>query len=341
MQKTPFFEFPSGNNRKSKIQNRKWAGFLATLVLLLGYVGIAGAQQPKKVPRIGFVSSGSASVRIDALRQGLREFGWIEGTNIVIERRQAEGKSGRVPALAAELVRLKVDVLVLSGGVAAAEQIKTMPIVFVATADLVSTGLVQSLARPGGNVTGLTSLAPELGGKRLELLKEAVPKLSRVAFLFNPDEPSNVVELEQLRGAAAALEITLRAVEARSRDDIERAFVMMTRERVEGLSTASGAVNNTNRRRIVELVVKKRLPAVYHESQFVDDGGLMSYGANLAGMFRRAAYFVDKILKGAKPADLPVEQPTKFEFIINLKTAKQIGLTIPPNVLARADRIIR
>jgi len=265
----------------------------------------------------------------------------MEGKNIAIEWRYAEGKLDRSPALAAELVRLKVDVLVLSGGVEAAKQTKTTPVVFVATTDLVSTGLVQSLARPGGNITGLTSLAPELGGKRLELLKETAPKLSRVAFLFDPASPSNAVELEQLRGPAAALGLTLRTVEARSRDDIERAFVMMTQERVEGLSTASGAVNNTNRRRIVELAVNKRLPAVYHESQFVDDGGLMSYGANLAGMFRRAATYVDKILKGTKPADLPVEQPTKFEFVINLKTAKQIGLTIPPNVLARADRVIR
>jgi putative ABC transport system substrate-binding protein len=230
---------------------------------------------------------------------------------------------------------------VLSGGVEAAKQTKTIPVVFVATTDLVSTGLVESLARPGGNVTGLTSLAPELGGKRLELLKETVPKLSRVAFLFNPASSPNAVELEQLRGPAAALGVTLRAVEARGPDEIERAFSMMIRERAEGLSTATGAVNNTNRRRIVELAAKNRLPAVYHTGQFVDEGGLMSYAPNLGDMFRRAAFYVDKILKGAKPADLPVEQPTKFELVINLKAAKQIGLTIPPNVLARADKVIR
>ncbi len=229
----------------------------------------------------------------------------------------------------------------LSGGVQAAKQTTTVPVVFVATTDLVSTGLVESLARPGGNVTGLTSLAPELGGKRLELLKETVPKLSRAAFLYNPADRSNKVELEQLRGAAAALGITLRPVEARDSDQIEQAFSMMIRERVEGLSTASGAVNNINRKRIVEMAAKNRLPAVYHTGQFVEDGGLMFYGPNLAEMFRRAATYVDKILKGRKPADLPVEQPTKFEFIVNLKAAKQIGLTIPPNVLVRADKVIR
>jgi ABC-type uncharacterized transport system substrate-binding protein len=213
--------------------------------------------------------------------------------------------------------------------------------VFVGTSDPVSAGVVESLARPGGNITGLTSLAPDLVGKRLQLLKETIPKLSRVAFLYNPASAANAVEIDQLRGPAAGLRVTLRAVEAQSPDDIEPAFSTMIRERIGGLLTASGAINNTNRIRIVEMAAKNRLPGIYHESQFVEDGGVMSYGPNLAGMFRRAAYFVDRILKGAKPADLPVEQPTKFEFIINLKTAKQIGLTIPPNVLARADKVIR
>jgi putative ABC transport system substrate-binding protein len=343
------FSASHSGNRKSKtcterhrsIQNRKWAGLFAIVVALTVCGARAEAQQPKKIPRIGFVSSGSASVRINALRQGLREFGWIEGKNIAIEQRQAEGNLDRIPTLAAELVRLKVDIIVWSGGIETAKQIKTVPVVVVGTQDPVATGLVQSLARPGGNITGLTSLAPELGGKRLELLKETVPQLSRVAFLFNPTTPSNVIELEELRSAAAALRVTLRAVEARGADEIEPAFLMMIRERAEGLSTASGAVNNTNRRRIVDMAARKKLPAVYHESQFVDDGGLMSYGPSLVGMFRRAAYFVDRILKGAKPTDLPVEQPTKFEFIINLKAAKQIGLKIPPNVLARADKVIR
>ena len=299
------------------------------------------AQQRGKIARIGYAGAGYRSVRIEALRQGLRELGWVEGKNIVIEERYLEGKLERSSDVAAELVRLKLDVIVWSAGNPGLKEIKTIPVVYVATSDLLSSGLVESLARPGGNITGLTSLAPELGGKRLELLKETVPKLSRVAFLFNPNTPSNVVELEELRRVAPAMRVTLRAVEARAADEIEPAFSTMIRERVEGLSTASGPANNTNRTRIVELAAKRRLTAVYHESQFVDDGGLMSYGTNVAGMFRRAATYVDKILKGRTPADLPVEQPMKFEFIVNLKAAKQIGLTIPPNVLVRADRVIR
>ena len=304
----------------------------------------AEAQQAKKVARIGLVTQGSGtdavSYRADALREGLRELGWIEGKNIIIEHRRTEGKADRSLTMASEMVRLKVDVVVWSGGVQAAKQIKTIPVVFVGTSDPVSTGLVESLARPGGNITGLSSPV-ELSGKRLELLKETVPKLSRVAFLFNPSDPANVVELEQLRGSAVALGLTLHAAEARGPDQIEPAFSMMIRQRDQGFSTASGAVNNTNSRRIVALAGRNRLPAVYHTSQFVDGGGLMYYGPNLADMFRRSATYVDKILKGTKPADLPVEQPTKFEFIINLKAAKEIGLTIPPNVLARADRVIR
>jgi putative tryptophan/tyrosine transport system substrate-binding protein len=241
------------------------------------------------------------------------------------------------------LVRLKIDVLVAATGPAlAAKQVSsTLPIVVVGTTDPVATGLVETLARPGGNVTGLTSLAADLAGKRLELLKETVPKLSRVAFLYNPADPSNVVELEQLRGPAAALGVTVRVVEARSPDEIVQAFSVISRERPEGLSTASGAMNNNNQRRIVELAAKNRLPAIYHLSEFVDSGGLMSYGPNLGDMYRRAAYFVDRILKGTKPADLPVEQPTKFELMINLKTAKALGLTIPPVVLMRAEKVIK
>ena len=234
-----------------------------------------------------------------------------------------------------------MDVIVWSAGVEGAKQRKTVPIIFVGTTDPLSTGLVESLARPGGNVTGLTSLSPELSRKRLELLKECIPKLSRVAFLFDPTNPSNTVEMEQLRGPAAGLGIKIHVAEARNGDEIEGAFSILTKEGAEGLATASGTVNNFNRRRIIEMAAKNRLPTVYHLSQFVDDGGLISYGPNLPEMFRRAAYYVDKILKGAKPSDLPVEQPTQFELVINLKTAKQIGLTIPPHVLARADRIIK
>ena len=321
------------------------ASIVLLVTLALASVDVAEAQQPKKVPRIGRLSAGFlgvSTVRDEALKQGLRDLGYIEGKNILIETRYAEGKPDRYPTLVAELVRLKIDVLVTASGPArAAKQVSnTLPIVVVGTTDPLATGLVESLARPGGNITGLTSLAPDLGGKRLELLKETVPKLSRVAFLYNPADPSNVVELEQLRGPAAELGVTLRVVEARGPAEIEQAFSMI-RERVEGLSTASSAVNNNDQRRIVEMAAKNRLPAIYHLGEFVDSGGLMSYGPNLADMYRRAAYFVDRILKGTKPADLPVEQPTKFELLINLKTAKALGLTIPPVVMMRAEKVIK
>jgi putative ABC transport system substrate-binding protein len=318
---------------------------ILVVVVLVAVGVIAEAQQPKKVPRLGRLSAGfpSTAGRDEALKQGLRDLGYIEGKNIFIETRYAEGKRDRYLTLATELVRLKIDVLVAASGPAgAARQVSsTLPIVVVGTTDPLAAGLVESLARPGGNVTGLTSLAPELAGKRLELLKETVPKLSRVAFLYNPADSSNVVELEQLRGPAAALGVTVRVVEARGPDEIEQAFSVIIRERPEGLSTASGGVNNNNQRRIVDLAAKSKLPAIYHLSEFVDSGGLMSYGPNLGDMYRRAAYFVDRILKGARPADLPVEQPTKFELLINFKTAKALGLTIPPVVLMRAERVIK
>ena len=309
--------------------------------MLAAPCGPAEAQQERKMRRIGYAGAGSPSPRVESLRQGLRELGWVEGENIVIEQRYLEGKLEQSAKVAAEMLRLNLDVIVWSAGNEGLKQIKTIPVVYVATTDLVSSGLVQSLARPGGNITGINSLAPELGGKRLELLKETMPKLSRVAFLFNPDTSSNINELEELRRVAPALHITLRTVEARGAADIEPAFSTIIRERAEALSTAAGPANNTNRARIVEIATKKRLPAIYHDSQFVAYGGLMSYGPNVAAMFRRAATSVDKILKGAKPADLPIEQPTTFELVINLKTAKQIGLTIPPTVLSRADRVIR
>jgi putative ABC transport system substrate-binding protein len=318
-----------------------WPVFgLALCAMLFARFSPVSAQQPK-IARIGYAGAGAPSVRVEALRQGLRELGWVEGKNIVIEQRYLEGRLERSAKVAAEMVRLKLDVIVWSAGNQGAREIKTIPVVYVATTDLVASGLVKSLARPGGNITGINPLASELGGKRLELLKEAMPKLSRVAFLFNPDTASNKVELEELRRAAPALHLTLQTVEARRAADIEPAFSTMLRERVEAFSTASRPANNTNRARIVELASKRTLPAIYHDSQFVEAGGVMSYGPNIAGMFQRAPTYVDKTLKGAKPADLPVEQPTKFEFVINLKAAKQIGLTIPPNVLARADRVIR
>jgi len=325
---------------------------LALGALLLALCFPAEAQQAKKIPRIAYLGIGSALnpgpkpgddalARLGGLRRGLRELGYVEGKNIIIEYRTAAGKRDRVAGLVAELVHLKTDVIVWAAGPEEARQTKAIPIVYVATTDIVATGLVESLARPGGNITGLASLAPELGGKRLELLKESVPKLSRVAFLFDPTTSSNAVELEQLRGPAAALGVTLRTVEARGPADIENAFSIMIRERVEGFTTASGPVNNTNRKPIIEMATKNRLPAVYHQNLFVEGGGLMSYGANLVDMYRRAARYVDKILKDAKPAELPVEQPTKFELVINLKAAKQLGLTIPESVLYQADKVIK
>jgi len=314
----------------------------------------AQAQQPKKVPRIGYLSSvdrATESSRAEGIRLGLRELGYIEEKNIAIKYRYSEGKSDRVPELAAELVRLKVDIIVVAGGIiwiraaknATKNATKTIPIVMVGAGnDPVEAGLIESLARPGGNVTGLTNLSGKLGGKRLELLKEAVPKLARVAVLYEPATPANVVEVnEDLPVAARALKLTIQTWEIRAADGFEKAFAALSKERPDGLYVAGSPLLNNNQKRIADLALKSRLPSVYNDREAVDAGGLMSYGADLADSYRRVAYYVDKILKGAKPADLPVEQPTKFELVINLKTAKQIGLTIPPNVLARADRLIK
>jgi ABC-type uncharacterized transport system substrate-binding protein len=320
-------------------------------VVLLAVGAIAEAQQPKKVRRIGYLSSGdpaSNSSRAEAIRVALRERGYIEGQDIAIEYRYAEGKLDRLPELAAELVRLKVDVIVVAGGTisiqAAKNATKTIPIVMVAQgADPVAAGLVESLARPGGNVTGITLLSRELGGKRLELLKEAVPKVARVAAFYDPAFRPSVTDVkEDLPVTARALGLTIQPWEVRSADDFDRVFVAMGKQRPDGLYVpAAGALMRANVKRIAGLALKSRLPSVYDDREAVDAGGLMSYGADLVEGNRRVAYYVDRILKGAKPADLPVEQPTKFELIINLKTAKQIGLTIPPDVLARANRLIK
>ena len=304
---------------------------------------IAEAQQPKKVPRIGFLAAPSQSffsARAEGFRQGLRNLGYIEGKNIVIEYRYAEGNQGRLPDLAAELVSLRVDVIVATGagGLAAKNATQTIPIVFAAVQDPVASGLVDSLAKPGGNVTGLSILAPELSGKRLELLKEVVPKITRVAFLWGS---SALVTKKETQTAAKALGLQFQSLEVRDSKDFDTVFEAATKGRVQALLTSPSSFLNTHQARIIEFVTKNRLPAMYGEPEFVDAGGLMSYTLNAADLFRRAATYVDKILKGRKPADLPVEQPTKFEFIINLKAAKQIGLTIPPNVLARADRVIK
>jgi putative ABC transport system substrate-binding protein len=321
---------------------------LALCSLLSAPCSAVDAQQPKKVPRIGYLSAqdpARASTGSQAIRLALRELGYIEGQNIAIEYRYAEGKSNRDPELAAELVRLKVDVIIAAGGdrlvLATKNATKTIPIVMVGTgSDPVETGLVESLARPGDNVTGLTSLSRELGGKRLELLKEAVPKLARVAVLYDPTTPAALEVKEFLPAAARELGLTLHPWEVRDADGFMKVFAALNKERPDGLYVPSGRIMAANAKRIANFVVKSRLPSVGNRD-YMEAGGLMSYGADIAHSYRRVATYVDKILKGAKPGDLPVEQPTKFEMVINLKTAKQIGLTIPPNVLARADRVIK
>jgi len=305
------------------------------------------AQQAAKIARIGWLSTSPPMGLGEAFRQGLRDLGYVEGRNVVIEYRFAEGKLERLPALAAELVALKVDVIVAAAGtppaLAAKQATRTVPIVFIAVGDPVTSGLVTSLARPGGNVTGLSGLSPELVGKRLELLTQAVPGVSRVAVLWQPGELGERTEKDMMKGvevAARALGVRLQVVEVRRPDDFDRAFSDMTRARAGALTLLGSNMFFNERRRLVDLAANKRLPAVYLSREYVDAGGLMSYGSDLADLFRRAATYVDKILKGAKPGDLPVEQPTKFELVINLKTAKALGLTIPPSLLGRADHVV-
>ena len=307
----------------------------------------AWAQQTGKIPRIGFLSATFPSAnpaRIEAFRQGLRELGYVEGKNIVIERRFADGKFDRLPSLATELVRLNVAVILTTGGIstrAAKEVTSTIPIVMAQDNDPVGNGFVASLARPGGNITGLATFAPELSAKRLELLKEIVPKLSRVAVFGTSANPGNAQSLKEIEAAAGAFKIQLQQQDVLESKDIEPAFRAAANGRIDTIIVLVSSVLNSNRKRVAELAAKNRLPVIYPFREFVEAGGLMSYGVNFVDLYRRSATYVDKILKGAKPADLPVEQPTKFEFIVNLKTAKQIGLTIPPNVLARADKVIR
>ena len=330
------------------VTGHKSVAILALGAMLLALTCVVEAQQPTKVPRIGYLSPSSPSVsptRIEAFHHGLRELGYVEGKNIVIDYRYAEGKFDRLPALAAELVRLKVDLIVTTGPTvtrAAKEATTTVPIVMTTDSDPVGNGFVASLARPGGNITGLSALAPELSGKQLELLKEIVPRLSRVAVFGTSTNPGNAQMLKEVKLAAGAFGVKLQYLEVRGPKDIETAFRAGSKERAEAvLYLVAGLVDAGHRIEITELAVKNRLPAIYQSRRYVEDGGLMSYGVNTADLDRRAATYVDKILKGRTPADLPVEQPAKFEFIINLKAAKQIGLTIPPNVLARADKVIR
>jgi putative ABC transport system substrate-binding protein len=316
---------------------------------LLTFSVITEAQQPGKIFRIGFLDASTASgsaVLVDAFRQELNKLGWIEGKNIAIEYRFAEGENDRLPELASELIRLKVDLIVVSSAVpalAASRATTTIPIVMTSIGDPVAAGLVVSLARPGGNVTGFSGLASGLSTKRLEILKDAVPKLARVGLLRPPaaSTPRNL-QLKELRTAAVALNLKLEEIDTPAdAKGLESAFQTAKQKQVDGIMTTGARSFFTERKRIVELAGKYRLPSIYYQREFVDEGGLMSYGADFTDLWRRAAGYVDKILKGAKPADLPVQQATKFEFVINLKTAKQIGLTIPPNVLVRADRVIK
>jgi putative tryptophan/tyrosine transport system substrate-binding protein len=349
--RTRFLWFCS-DNRKSKtctepsrsIQKPKW---LTAGALLFALSFTADAQQPKKVAKIGFLSPVSPSATAlwhQAFLQGLRDRGWVEGKNISIEYRYAEGRRDRLPDLVADLVRLKVDIIVASvntDALVAKKTTRTIPIVMASAGDPVATGLVDSLARPGGNITGLSQMAPEMAGKRLELLKEIVPKLSRVAVLWNPQGTTSTLNWKEIQLPARELGVKLHSLEVQSLNDFDKAFEDATRARAGALSIMPDQLFAGNLKRIADLAVTSRLPSISHLTEFVDSSGLVAYGPDRSDMFRRAATYVDKILKGTNPADLPVEQPKKFEFVVNLKTAKQIGLTIPPNVLARADRVIR
>jgi putative ABC transport system substrate-binding protein len=329
-----------GNSKKRKLCS------FALCSLLLAPSFSAEAQQPGKIPRIGYlVTSGDPTnpgPSVEAFRQGLQDLGYVEAKNILVEYRYSDGKSDRIPSFVAELTQLKVDVLVVTNppSIRAAKQAtKTIPIVMVTTADPVATGIIDSLARPGGNITGFTRLTRELSGKRLELIKEVVPGITRVGVLWTGGPTANFKEYEP---AARALKIQLQSLEVRSpKPDLVGAIRDATKANANALITVTTATLSPYQKQIADLAVKNRLPSMYERNDYVEAGGLMSYSANDAESFKRAAVYVDKILKGAKPADLPVEQPTKFEFVINLRTAKQIGLTIPPNVLARADRVIR
>ena len=325
----------------------KWVTLLAIVVALTIYLARAEAQQPGKVSRVGFLSTLSFTAmadRIETFRQGLRELGYVEAKNIVIESRYGEGKLDRLPALAAELVRLKVDIIVTAGGQAtraAKEATHTIPIVMTNDPDPVGSGFVASLGHPGGNITGLSTLAPELSGKRLELLKEVVPKLSRVAIVGTSTQAGHARAIKELELAAKAFKVQMQYLDVLDSKDIETAFRAAANGRADGVLTLTSPILRSQRAQLAQLAVKNRLPAIYNDIQFVEAGGLIFYGVSFLGLDRHAATYVDRILKGAKPADLPVEQPKDVEFIINLKAANQIGLTVPHQVLARADKVIK
>ena len=324
-------------NRRAAI--RRLATFFLTTASL------AQAQQSKQIPRIGYLSNEDReSPNARAFRQGLSELSYVEGQNIAIEHRSSEGNTDRLPGLAAELVRLKVDIIFAASGPAAAAAKKatsTIPIIFVGTVDPVASGLVASLARPGGNITGFSLGAPGLFGKRLEIIKETLPRLTRVGFLFNPTNPAGYVGLKEMRGVGQELGVQIQSLEVQRPNDFESAFAVATKAQAGALVVAQNAPISLNQKRIVELCAKRRLPAIYAETEWIHAGGLMSYGPSYTDLYRRAAVYVDKILKGWPPSDLPVQQPMKYELMINLKTAKALGLTIPPVVLMRAERVIK
>jgi putative ABC transport system substrate-binding protein len=318
------------------------------LAIILVIVHLAEAQQPKKIRRIGYLSTGAPSSILrcfDVLQKRLQELGWVEGQNVTVEYRSSKGKLDNLPELAAELVLFKVDVIVVEAQVttrAAMNVTKTIPIVMTGIGvDPVDVGLVASLARPGGNVTGLTAIHQDLSGKRLQLLKEAFPKVSRVAVVWNPEAPGSAHGFKETHVVSQPLGLQLQSVEIRGLNDIDKAFLALTKERVDALFVVSDPVAIVHRRKITDLAAKSQLPAMYSDVRYVEAGGLMSYGPNFDNLSRRAAYFVDKILRGTNPADLPVERPMKFELVINLKTAKQIGLMIPLQILQLADRVIK
>jgi len=318
---------------------------LSAMLLALSFT--VDAQQPKKIPWVCYLIGSTASSSAESLkpfRERLRELGYIKGQNISMESRYWDGKIERLPSLAAELVRLNCDVILTTGTEAAEASknaTKAIPVVMAYSGDAVRLGIVADLARPGGNITGLTSINAELSGKRLELLKEVVPRLSRVALLWSPGNPNTKYLLNETESAASSLRVAIQSVQVKVPNDIEEAFQAATKKRAQALMLGGGGFLSSHQKRIVELAAKNRLPGVYPNVQYVEAGGLMTYTEDRSEMFRRAAEYVDKILKGTKPADLPVERPKKFELVINLKTAKQIGVTIPQSVLARADKVIK
>ena len=332
-------------NRKSAIPNTRWLGFLVIFFMLVVAGDLAHAQSKTATPRMGVLLLGAPpNANLDAFIQALRELHYVEGKNILIEYRYAEGKEDRLPELATELVRLKCDAIFTAGTpalFALKQATKTIPIVFFSTSDPIGTGVVASLAHPGGNITGMSALASDLWPKRLELLKEIFPKLSKVAMLWNKNNDGMALEAKATQEVAVPLGVALQDRGVKDPNELEVVFAVMTKDRPDGFLALMDPVLNSYRKRILDFLAKNRLPAIFQSSDWVEAGGLMSYGPDYPDMFRRAAVQMDKILRGTKPADIPVEQPMKFELVINLKTAKQIGITIPPNVLARADKVIR